>query len=683
MASTKNRGTYRAVGLSQNTTEEDFRSVLTGYLTPEERTTITLKKLRLAPSPTDHHSNTQTAIFRFTGGTPKFLEKKHITGKYEESIEIDTDFWGLTQLYHTEGEIKLDIVALTGLNAHAYGSWSGTTKDDTNPMWLQDYLSGEANLGLQCRSMIYGYNAKTANKSSHDTNDYCKSLLNELRKARQGHEERPLVLLGHSYGGLIISHAFTKASWEEDYIPIYRSIVRIFCFGVPYRGINLEDVERQVNSNKNKFSQGIELLKSILYEGGRITPNTEQFRHLLQKSKTKLVSFYETIHTKKVEKVGNGTDEFARCGDDIIVVPRDSAVLGLGRGFEEDYDTDGDHSTIVKFTIDDERENQRQEEIANSISSAFKDPAEARYMRSQMLRVAADANLRTLAKKLLKVKASAEIDPNLQAHDPKYKQYRENSLWLFDGAGATQAPEQYKNTVAEILDGDLTALALATRRGNDGMVKLLLKNGANPNIPCSSYQEGRTPLHEASRQSNHQIVKYLLKRGANPNARSGLSAGTPLHEVAYYGGLIAPMLLERKADIGARKEPSGDTPLHLAAEKGHVTAVRHLLGHGADPAERNNSGMTPLHRAVEDGRTKIVLVLLLEVGNRHFIDIQDNDGETALHKAIQYEEVEITRVLLEKGADINITTNDGRTAIDLASEAEDDRIEALVKTYQT
>ncbi|KAK6508351.1 hypothetical protein TWF506_010445 [Arthrobotrys conoides] len=718
MASQKNRGTYRAVGLDKNTTKNEFKTLLLGYLTPAEKTTLSISKLCLAPSPVDH-GRTQTAIFKFKGGSPEFLKKKHIRDTRGETIEIDSDFWGLTQLYHTQGEIQIDIVALTGLNAHAYGSWSGATDDDTNPMWLQDYLSKETDLGPHCRSMIYGYNAKTAASASHDTNDYVKGFLHELRKARKEPKEkkRPLVLLGHSYGGLIIAHAFTRASWDPRYRSIYHSIIRILCFGVPYRGISLEDVERQVNSDPKRFSQGVGLLKSIAYEAGRITANTEYFRHLLKQTKTRLVTFYETAHTRKVEQITRDgqvvAGEFSRCGEYTIVVSRDSAVLGLGEDLEEDYGTDGDHSTIVKFTsrsnrtyttvtnvlrtllgpdgenevnrriIAAEGEDKRQDDIADAIGSISQNPEEVKYMCSQMLRIAADAGLHRLAEKLLKKGA----DPNMQAHDPRYKKCREDSRWLFNSAYNPETEEEaakaakYQNNIAEILESDVTALALATKRGNTGLVRLLLKEHADPNLQCSSYLDGRTPLHEACKRNQSDIVKYLLRYGANPNAKTGLFETTPLHEVAEYGGFVAPTLLAFEADVNAKKLRTGDTPLHIAARRGHIGAVYEFQKYKADVAARNASGSTPLHGAAEDGRTSVVLTLLAETSNRDIVDVQNNEGETALHKAIESEELEIVRMLLEKGARKDIVMNDGIDASDLAAEIGNDQVEALLKKY--
>ena len=49
------------------------------------------------------------------------------------------------------------------------------------------------------------------------------------------------------------------------------------------------------------------------------------------------------------------------------------------------------------------------------------------------------------------------------------------------------------------------------------LVKLLLKNDANPNI---TNEDGLTPFHIAVLKQNITIVKILLKYGSNPNLKS-------------------------------------------------------------------------------------------------------------------------------------------------------------------
>ena len=76
---------------------------------------------------------------------------------------------------------------MSGLNAHAYGSWVGPEVDGNTPMWLQDFLSQDEDLKY-CRTMIFGYNTKYYEKVKIWIEDYVKNLLTEIDKARRSEE---------------------------------------------------------------------------------------------------------------------------------------------------------------------------------------------------------------------------------------------------------------------------------------------------------------------------------------------------------------------------------------------------------------------------------------------------------------------------------------------------------------
>lgn len=80
------------------------------------------------------------------------------------------------------------IVAVCGLNGHAYGSWAG--KKDSNGqrrMWLHHFLAEDL---PDCRTMIYGYDSslRPDNQASHTIPDYTERFLEELKKARKSPE---------------------------------------------------------------------------------------------------------------------------------------------------------------------------------------------------------------------------------------------------------------------------------------------------------------------------------------------------------------------------------------------------------------------------------------------------------------------------------------------------------------
>lgn len=71
-----------------------------------------------------------------------------------------------------------------------------------------------------------------------------------------------------------------------------------------------------------------------------------------------------------------------------------------------------------------------------------------------------------------------------------------------------------------------------------------------------------------------------------------------------------------------------------------------------------------IHEAAEKGDLSMIKKLL--TNNLAFIDIKDKNGETPLHKAIKGGFIELIRLLISMGANINAKANDGTTPLRLA-----------------
>lgn len=94
------------------------------------------------------------------------------------------------------------------------------------------------------------------------------------------------------------------------------------------------------------------------------------------------------------------------------------------------------------------------------------------------------------------------------------------------------------------------------------MMELLLRHGAQPNIPCGPCSE--VPLHEVARRCAKAGINLLIKWDANPNAVND----------------------------------EGCTALHIACRSQQhwfrkAQAVEALLAAGADPTRRDSSGRLP------------------------------------------------------------------------------------------
>ncbi|KAF2707532.1 ankyrin, partial [Pleomassaria siparia CBS 279.74] len=163
------------------------------------------------------------------------------------------------------------------------------------------------------------------------------------------------------------------------------------------------------------------------------------------------------------------------------------------------------------------------------------------------------------------------------------------------------------------------ALYVASDRGHEQIVKLLLDNDANVNEP-SIFYDGRDEEHfasyaldAASEDGHEQIVKLLLDKGANVNAQGG-HYGNAL-QTASEGGheQVVRLLLERGANVNGKGQYYyrweyrfyDSTALCAASEGGHEQVVKILLDKGADVNAQGGQWGNALQAASQEGHEQI------------------------------------------------------------------------------
>lgn len=103
--------------------------------------------------------------------------------------------------------------------------------------------------------------------------------------------------------------------------------------------------------------------------------------------------------------------------------------------------------------------------------------------------------------------------------------------------------------------------------------------------------------------------------------------------------------------------------LSKAAAVGQTRVVRKLLGqHGMDIDwhDPSSQGRTALHCACENGHLEVVKLL---VDHGASIEVTDNNGTTPLLEAAGAMSLDVVKFMEGKGSDINVATTDGRTVL--------------------
>ncbi|OBT60492.1 hypothetical protein VE03_10079 [Pseudogymnoascus sp. 23342-1-I1] len=216
MAARKKGAVFRITGLPASQPDSELNKALKAAiddnLAEDEQSKLTVNA---AIVPSCYDNNEKVALAEFHGGVPAFLSGLVADPLGDWQVEMDgTDisfdqhFFGFTQLYTPKPGLlaTADIIAITGLDGHAYGSWRG--KGNLGRMWLRDFLSKD----LPCyRTMIYGYNSKLLTHGVDTIMDYGRGLTEELKKVRNTEErrKRPLFFIAHSFSGIILAHRRT------------------------------------------------------------------------------------------------------------------------------------------------------------------------------------------------------------------------------------------------------------------------------------------------------------------------------------------------------------------------------------------------------------------------------------------------------------------------------------------
>jgi uncharacterized protein len=240
-----------------------------------------------------------------------------------------------------------------------------------------------------------------------------------------------------------------------------------------------------------------------------------------------------------------------------------------------------------------------------------------------------------------------------------------------------------------------TALMWAVRSNFPAGVQIMLEYGAEINARTRT---GKTPAIRLPGAGGGSHGVGIVRSGWPEQGFQGETPGgmTPLLYAARDGRIdITRILIAAKADV-QQADVNGITPLLMAITNNHLDTAKFLLENAAAPNAADWWGRTPLYAAIEIrnrdyGRNNEheidrpaaleVIRMLIDRGanvnartkevppTRRFVtplgDLSwvDFTGQTAFLRAALAGDITVMRLLLEKGADPNIPTFAGTTAL--------------------
>jgi len=265
-----------------------------------------------------------------------------------------------------------------------------------------------------------------------------------------------------------------------------------------------------------------------------------------------------------------------------------------------------------------------------------------------------------------------------------------------------------------------TALMMAARTGKADAVRVLVEGGGNVN--AKETWGGTTALMWAVSEGHADAAKLLVDAGADVNARSnyvaaangrGFEGRTPLSNRAtdarpeeFASGWLTPLmfaaregdvelarlLVEARADVDAGAG-DGKTALSLAIFNGNYEVASYLVDSKADPNKADAQRFTPLFWAVDRRNMETapnfpwmvtadplpLIRKLLDAGANPNALVNNTprarmrEGSprivfaTALMRATFAADLELVKLLLDRGADPKIVSRDGETMVSAAA----------------
>ena len=241
--------------------------------------------------------------------------------------------------------------------------------------------------------------------------------------------------------------------------------------------------------------------------------------------------------------------------------------------------------------------------------------------------------------------------------------------------GNVRAVEATLDHLPQGLDDAGLAMCRKSAQGRTDILALLCGRGDEFE---QQQAETVTALQRRDTAKLRALLPRMSARRLVPLAALGRHAPqqAPLMHGFVLQNLALPLFdLLEEADLLAT-DAGGNTALHRAAELGQLGLIDAAAERGVDLWTRNQAGQTLLHGASASGQEVVVAGLLRRAPER--LNCLGQNQTTPLMWAILGKHFSTVKCLLDAGADLDCTTQDGETALSLATASGDQPLVELL-----
>ncbi|KAK9778605.1 putative NACHT and WD domain protein [Seiridium cardinale] len=285
-------------------------------------------------------------------GSSRFVKRS----EKEENAEEDLRGPLGLRLLHSSPEPLVDVVFVHGLRGGSIKTWR--KGDDRRFFWPQYWLPMEP--GMRNASIhSFGYDSDWASTKTSILNvhDFGQSLLEQMRNSPyiRGNGNNPIILVGHSMGGLVIKKAFILSRDTAD----FEGRIKCFFFlATPHRGSDYAAILNNI-LNVSGIMSSRHYISDIMTGSASSQLINEEFAE--RADDLMIYSFYETL------RMNLGITS-------AMIVERSSAILGYKN--ERVQYLNANHRDVCKFGgVEDPNYIAVRDALQSAIQDLLKDVA--------------------------------------------------------------------------------------------------------------------------------------------------------------------------------------------------------------------------------------------------------------------------------------------------------------------